>query len=135
MAYSSQDEDMKRKILQVIRSGRLDGHSSHGSTLREPPEIEQGVNEDAAQPNTPAADNITEVGDLDLPRYTSALKEYGDQQGVAYSCPTRQISTMPVRSRCVIQVEGRTYDGVARSKKEAKHLASQQACQLLGIEI
>lgn len=135
MAYSAGDEDMKKKILQVVRTGRLDGHSSHGSTLREPAEIEQGANESAAQPNLPMADNVTELGDIDLPRFTSILKEYGDQQGVAYSWPTRQVSTMPVRFRCVIQMEDRTCDGIARSKKDAKHLASRKACQLLGIEI
>lgn len=135
MAYSAGDEEKKNKVLQVVRSGRFDGRSSHGSTLREPPEIGRGANEGGAPPDIPLPGDVTEIDDPDLPRYTSALKEYGDQRGQAYSWPTRQISTTPVRFRCIIRMDGRTYDGVARSKKQAKHLASREACQDLNIEI
>nr|OQO28656.1 hypothetical protein B0A51_04767 [Rachicladosporium sp. CCFEE 5018] len=135
MAYSTGGEATKKRIVQVVRNGRLDGPSGHASTLHEPLKTEPSVNEGTASPAMDMPDSEAQIEDPNLPRYTSALKEYGDRRGVAYSWPTRQISTMPVTFRCTIQMDGRTCSGVARSKKEAKHLASQKACQHLRIEI
>lgn len=73
--------------------------------------------------------------DADLPRYTTALKLYGDRRRLVVSWPTEQISMMPVKFQCAAQVEDRVFDATAGNKREAKHLASREACIALGISI
>lgn len=134
-AYSAAGETMKKRIGQVIRNGGHDGPSGHGSTLHGSLETQPSVNEGAASPDIDILNGVAQIEDPNLPRYTSAQKEYGDRRRVAYSWPTRQISAMPVTFRCTVQMDRRSWSGVAKSKNEAKHLASQQACQHLRIEI
>ena len=77
--------------------------------------------------------NGFQTHDADLARYTTVLKEYGDRRGLVVSWPTEQISMVPVKFRCVAQIEDRVFDGKAGNKRRAKHLASREACNALGI--
>lgn len=77
----------------------------------------------------------SEEEDPKLPRYTMALKEFGDRRGLAVTWPTHELSYSPLKFRCVTQVGGGAFEGVAGSKRKARHLASRRACQSLNIVV
>jgi hypothetical protein len=72
---------------------------------------------------------------LELPRYTTALKEYGDRSGSVIEWSEKQLSLSPLCWMARVIVNGVTFEATAGNKKEAKHRASQSACRSLDIEI
>lgn len=98
------------------------------------------------QPRSPAdhvgpSDRITtstrrqEVADVNIALYTMVLKEFGDSSGDEPSYSSVQHSLDPPNFEVTVSVQGRVFEGRARTKKQAKHLASQKACQSLGLSI
>lgn len=74
-------------------------------------------------------------GVLEIPRYTTALKEYGDQSGSVIEWSERQLSLSPLCWMARVIVNGATFEATAGNKKEARHRASRSACRRLTIEI
>lgn len=81
----------------------------------------------------------TSAGDgsdaIEQPRYTTALKEYGDRFGSIIEWNSKQMSMSPPLWRAMVIVDGVIFEATAGNKKEAKHKASQIACQALSIEV
>jgi len=73
--------------------------------------------------------------DPDLPRYTMALKEFGDAEGREPRYSITQLSLVPPIFQAVVRFDGSTYEGEASTKRKAKHLASKCACSGLGIHL
>lgn len=71
----------------------------------------------------------------ELPRYTTALMEYGDRSGSIIEWTERQLSVSPLYWKAVLAVDGVAFEATAGNKKEAKHRASQSACRSLAIEV
>lgn len=72
---------------------------------------------------------------VELPRYTTALKEYTDCSNSAVVWKDDQISVIPLCWRMTAVVDGMEFSATAGNKKQAKHLASQQACERLAIVV
>lgn len=68
-----------------------------------------------------------------LAKYTIALKEHGDLVGAQPSYTVAMESLDPPSFRAVVSFEGLKYDGTARTKKDARHLAAAKMCEGLGI--
>ncbi|KAK4551645.1 hypothetical protein LTR86_011019 [Recurvomyces mirabilis] len=74
-------------------------------------------------------------GLLERPRYTTALKEYGDQNRVDVRWTDMQVSVSPLCWQVAAMVDSATFRATAGNKREAKHRASQIACEALGIAL
>ncbi len=62
-------------------------------------------------------------------RYTTILKELGDENGVAPKYGVETMSLDPPMFKVTVSFRDITFEGTARTKKEAKHQASRQACE------
>ncbi len=76
-----------------------------------------------------------DVSPTELPRFTTALKEYGDRTKSDVRWTTKHLSMSPMLWRAVAIVNGKEFQSTARNTREAKHKASQNACGSLGIAI
>lgn len=71
-----------------------------------------------------------------IARYTSKLIEWCTQKGrnnIAYD--DLHLSIDPPQWQVRVNVEGATFTGRAKKKTMAKHIASKQACEELGIRL
>lgn len=64
-----------------------------------------------------------------LAHYTMALKEYGDSIGKEIFYDIRPSVLRPSMFRAVVDVDGSRFEGEAKRKMHAKHLASEAACR------
>ena len=69
----------------------------------------------------------------DKSRYTSRLMEYGQKKHVLPTYEYSTISQTPSNFRCRVRLQGINTSATAPSKKLAKHQASFNACNMLGI--
>lgn len=70
----------------------------------------------------------------DKSRYTMALMEHGQKTGVFPAYEFAILSQAPPSHRCYLNVQGIRTSATASTVKEAKHQASFNACQMLGIK-
>ncbi|KAK3614048.1 hypothetical protein LTR56_027517 [Elasticomyces elasticus] len=73
--------------------------------------------------------------EIDVARYTMALKEYGDCTGQVPVYEFSQLSLDPPRFRARVTIRGSSFDESASTKRQAKHLASQRACTYLSLSL
>ncbi len=71
---------------------------------------------------------------IDLARYTMALQEHGDRHGEAPVYSYQTLSLYPPHFECAVTIQGGSYKSGAKSKKLARHLASREACEALGVK-
>ncbi|KAK0773327.1 hypothetical protein LTS16_025925 [Friedmanniomyces endolithicus] len=76
-----------------------------------------------------------EPSDVEVARYTMALKEYGDRTGHKALYDISFVTLDPPLFRAEVSVQGRTFGEMATSKRQAKHLASQRACESLSVRV
>jgi hypothetical protein len=126
--------EIKSSIASIIQQGVLDGRRA---TLH-PPGFQGHI---TPPPNSRARDsaelraNEDHDSILELPRYTTALKEYGDRPESIIEWGEKRLSLSPSSWMAWVIVDGVTFEATAGYKKEAKHRASQSACRSLAIEI
>jgi hypothetical protein len=75
------------------------------------------------------------AGDRQLAYYSMALKEHGDTIGREPRYDIEPSPVHPSQFRARVSVNGSVFDGEASTKKQAKHLASKEACHALGITV
>ena len=68
-----------------------------------------------------------------LAHYSMALKEHGNSIGKEVLYDIRPSVLRPSMFRALVDVNGSRYEGEARTKREAKHLASRAACRAMKI--
>lgn len=68
-------------------------------------------------------------------RYTKALQEYGDQNEFKPFYRYRELSDGSPYFHASVIVDGTLYEGVAATKKQARHEAAKKACLAMNIEI
>jgi len=68
-----------------------------------------------------------------LAHYSMALKEHGDSIGKEVLYDIRPSVLRPSMFRALVDVNGSRYEGEARTKRHAKHLASRAACRAMKI--
>jgi dsRNA-specific ribonuclease len=64
-----------------------------------------------------------------------ALKEHGDESSVAPVYHTQTLSLEPSLFRATVTFQGFTFEGKAKTKKQARHYAAKEACEYLDIKI
>jgi hypothetical protein len=82
-----------------------------------------------------APSNLNIASDMQVAHYSMALKEYGDKIGREPRYDFEPSSTHPSFFTARVHVNGSQYEGTARKKKQAQHLASRAACQGIGITV
>lgn len=70
---------------------------------------------------------------LDLSRFTTVLKEYGDHIGELPKYTSRPLSQEPPLFKYTVTLKGVKGEGTGRTMKKAKHQASKDACERLGL--
>jgi hypothetical protein len=125
---------IKSSIASIIQEGVLDGRR----TTLHPPGFQGHI---TPPPNLRARDsaelraNEDHDSILELPRYTTALSEYGNRSQSIIERSEKQLSLSPPSWMARVVVDGVAFEVTAGYKKEAKHRASQRACRSLAIEI
>lgn len=76
----------------------------------------------------------TNVTTLDLGRYATALKEYGDKHEFVPTYHVMEMCRVPPRFRAIVTVDGSVYVGTAKTKKQARHEAAREACLEMEID-
>lgn len=76
-----------------------------------------------------------DMSGADLGRYATALKQDSDKRGLLPAYDVEELSQIPPRFRAMITLEGSTYTGTAKTKKQARHKAARQACSDRDIQV
>lgn len=123
--------ESKRKILQLLRANNEIGQSVRS--------YRQKLLTDTDIPETePQADRVPllmEEPDLDLGKYTSALKERLDVVGFIPKYNFQNTSQTPPIFKAVVSFQEYVFEGRGRSKQQAKHEASREACRFLDLQV
>jgi hypothetical protein len=132
-------------LLACLRRNRGGGLSSdshehlHTSTAngRAEPPPEEGVW--PSRPAIPGEQHLTPPTEQDespeeMANYTMALKEHGDRIGKTPFDKFITKSYNPPWFKWFVLFEGLEEHGEARSKRDAKHIASRKICNRLGIQ-
>lgn len=91
---------------------------------------ELGSTTDVAKEQMPLRSHEYQV---DIAKYTSILKEKGDKAGFVPSYNFKQTQLMPPLFKAVVSFQDYVFDGSGRTKQQAKHVASREACNALGL--
>ena len=75
------------------------------------------------------------VAAAEIARYTMAIGEYAVREGIEAKYNYQQMSHDPPVFKVTLHVKGFTFEGKAKTKKTAKHVASKDACEFLKIKL
>lgn len=116
----------KNALIATLQKSRRTetGDASSGFGSRE---INVSQRESHSEPNRPAA--------TELARYTMALEEHGVKEGFKPDYRYQIVNNDPLTFKATLYFKGFTFEGSAKTKKIAKHLASKDACVFLKIEL
>jgi hypothetical protein len=132
--YDTGDEQTRLSAARIIEHGVQDRRRPDTSATTPPSEDSRTSTPRAPEsPGTPTGSQSRV--DVELPRYTTALKEYTDCSDSTVEWKDEQISVTPLCWRMMAIVDGVEFSATAGNKKQAKHLASQQACESLAIVV
>lgn len=129
----SGDRKQKAALLAILRQhasdrDRVDPLASQGSTRRDH-EVQQHP-----QRISSAFENRY-MPATDIGRYATALKEHGDQYGFVPTYEVVELSSVPPQFQATATVEGSSFEGIAKTKKQARHEAAKKACLTLHIKV
>jgi hypothetical protein len=131
-------------LLAYLRRNRgVDPSSDHQERLHtstqngraEPPPQEGMWPSRPAIPGEQRPATLTEQDESpeEMAKYTMALKEHGDRIVQKPLNKYSNESLNPPRVKCFVSFGGLEEHGEARTRKEAKHIASKKICEKLGI--
>lgn len=128
---NSEDYRISQSLDSLIQP---DVASREGSAARTNAQYTTGLqNNNIGGPVSPDAGSTQ--NDKRLAYYSMALKEHGDTIGREPRYDIEPSSVHPSQFRARVSVNGSIFDGEASTKKQAKHLASKEACRALGIAV
>lgn len=128
----SGDRRQKAALLAVLRQHAVT--SCHTGLL--PPQGDARESEDDRRSRQKARRVLEMTMPVaDLGRYATALKEHGDQHGFVPVYKVTELSGMPPQFQASLMVEGSLFEGLAKTKKQARHEAAKTACLRMDIEI
>ena len=126
------NEDEKRTVISILRrrpeASTIDERQK--AELLKPKEREKQTN---IFPWGDKSCNVT-LASANNARYTMILKELGDESGVSPKYSLETLSLDPPLFKATVSFLDITANSTARTKKEAKHQASRQACEHLGFK-
>ena len=127
-------EQLMTAIGKIVRIGTSEVKRGLLATLHAGEAAPMDMPENGRTSTLRAEQPIGNPAPADLAGYTMALKEYGDRHGDLPVYSYRTVSLSPHYFDCVATIGGRAFEAGAKSKKLARHLASQEACQSLGVK-
>lgn len=71
----------------------------------------------------------------DLGRYATALTDYSNKRGLKPVYTVNELPRDPPRFSANLAIDGSTYEGAAKTKKQARHEAARKACLEMDIEV
>jgi hypothetical protein len=128
-------------IIPEIQDLDAERSEAHARTLRSPSSSNHRV-ENSPPPysyvrmeseQTNIELQLPDRSSVEIWRYTSRLWEEGQCCNEVPEVDDEMISSYPTRFRCAVKFRGRQGRGEASSKKQAKHIASKDICEQLGI--
>ena len=132
--YDTGDAQTRLSAARVIESRLQGGRCPEPSAAM--PLSENSRSSTPRAPDSPGTPTGSQGRvDIELPRYTTALKEYTDCSDSTVEWKDEQISVTPLCWKITAVVDGVGFSATAGNKKEAKHLASRQACESLAIVV
>ena len=134
-SYATADQSVRDTLCTLVRDG-YPVRRDNVTTASNSSDHEQAEHaQHATVSDVQVSENAAQDHQLDFSRYTTALQHHGDACGSLVSWTISQISTAPIRFRSIASFEDISCEGVAKNKKEAKHLASREACRILRISV
>lgn len=131
---ATRNAEIKSSIASIIQEGILNGAQTTLHPIVTQRHSRSPINQHARDPVELKSDEgHDEV--LELPRYTTALKEYDDRSDSIIEWSEKQLSLSPLCWMARVIVDGAAFEATAGNKKKAKHRASRSACKSLSIEI
>ncbi|KAI5361732.1 putative double-stranded RNA-binding domain-containing protein [Septoria linicola] len=115
------DSDMRRRLSNLIQS--------RGTSTLPVRGIESGP------PSPPASIDADLHAEIPLAFCTMRLQEWCTKRGKSVEYEGRQLNLDPVRWEMTCKVDGTVHTAHARTKGQAKHIASKNACEELGIDV
>lgn len=122
----------KAALLNVLR--RHISASEHAGWFRSHVEDVAERESDPPPHQDQQCDDAETLPSVDMGRYASALKEHGDQVGFTPIYKVTKMSKGSPSFRASVLVDGSSCEGVARTKKQARHEAAKKACLRMDIE-
>lgn len=121
------DRQQKAALLAVLRrQGTVLEHSGMSHTQSDSTQSTVSVRRYPRQVEH-IVDDLDMAGS-DLGRYATALKENSDKRGLLPTYDVEELSQFPPRFLAIVTLEGSTYEGTAKTKKQARHEAARKAC-------
>ena len=116
------DSELRRRVGNLIQSRGATTLPGRGLASDGPP-------------SPPASIDTDMHTEMPLAFCTMRLQEWSTkrQKNVEYS--DRQLSLDPPRWEVTVKVDGTSHTATARTKNQAKHIASKNACEELGIDV
>ncbi|KAL6238319.1 hypothetical protein BDW75DRAFT_247697 [Aspergillus navahoensis] len=111
---------------EILRSASRSNHRDEHSP---PPYTYVGM--ESEQPTIEL--QVPDRSSVEVWRYTSRLWEEAQCCNELPEVHNEMIGGFPTRFRCAVKFRGRQGKGEASSKKQAKHIASKDVCEQLGI--
>jgi len=146
------EQDAYRALLSltgaVVRKGNREQKALLISTLRNtasmrPSAGPRGISSPTSVADTDAggeahrwwSSTTKPVTNAEIAPYTMALKEHGDESSGTPDYHTQTLSLHPPSFKAIVTFKGLTFEGKAKTKKQARHYAAKKACEFLNIKI
>lgn len=121
-AILAREPDLKTRLASMVQT--------RGGTVRVALNAAPTFPPSSPDASSPEADE----GNM-IARYTSKLIEWCTQKSKNIAHDDVHLSIDPPQWMVRVNVEGATFTGRAKKKTMAKHIASKQACEELGIRV
>ena len=127
------NREQKALLISTLRDTTSMGSSSDVQDISRPSSV---LTTDAGNDtNHWGASTIEEMTNAELAPYTMALKEHGDESSITPVYHTQTVSLYPPLFKATVAFKGFTFEGKAKTKKQARHYAAKEACKYLEIKI
>lgn len=133
MIIRSGNEKETRAMISILRR-HSEASTINGRQKAEVPKPKEREDRTKVLPGGDTSRKVTPVS-ANSAQYTMILKELGDESGVAPKYSLETLSMDPPLFKAQVSFRDITFESTARTKKEAKHRASRQACEHLGVKI
>lgn len=128
---SVSDTEGARREIEILIEGEASWDGPEPTQTNRPASGVRTTDDDGAEPFVTSDIPF----DPQTVHYSMALKEYGDNVGREARYDIERSSANPNLFSARVHVNGSQYDGLGRTKKQAKHLANKAACQGIGIVV
>lgn len=133
MIIRTGNEDEKRTVISILRR-RPETATVDERQKAEVPKPKQREKRIKGFPRDDEPRKVA-LASANNAQYTMTLKELGDESGVSPQYSLETLSLDPPMFKATVSFRDTTVHSTARTKKEAKHQASRQACEQLGLKV